>query len=77
MSKKEKSFGKHVIAFHGRVNDSKMRPLIALDPEDVIDDPCLGDVWLSPAEAERLAKQLLKAAAYLRASEERAESGGG
>lgn len=77
MSNKQKNFGKHVIAFHGKVNDGPLRPMIAVNLSDAIDDPCIGDEWLTPTEAERLGKQLLKAAAYIRASEKQAQSRSG
>ena len=67
--RKQKTFGKHVRAFHGRINSSPLKPLIAVSPDEDVSDACMAP-WLSPREAETLARNLLKAVAYLRAKPE-------
>jgi hypothetical protein len=74
--RKGKTFGKHVRAFHGRINSSPLKPLIAVSPDDDVDDACMAP-WLSPREAETLARNLLKAVAYLRPKPSPAGSEGG
>lgn len=71
---KAKLFGKHVSAFEGRENGGPLKCFVGcrVEDEDLLEWPAHGE-WLTPTEARRLAKNLLKAADYVEAHEAKAK----
>lgn len=59
---KSKLFGKHVIAFRGRLNNQPLRPFVGVSADDSGEN---GE-WLTLRQAEALANNILRAVAYLR-----------
>lgn len=71
---KKRLFGKHVSAFRGVYNGGPLDGFVGcLVDEEMTLERCICGEWLTPTEARRLAKNLLKAADYVEAHKAKAK----
>jgi hypothetical protein len=64
---KTKKFGRHVVAFDGRMNDKPVREYVGCTFNHISLDSPQDSEWLSTSQAKKLGQDLIKAAEYIEA----------